>query len=74
MFGVKFKKSRNLKRFGGMVMVTTKKKIQGKLSDRGTVCMFLEYPRNHLDNVYRLFNVKTRQVIKLRDFVWLEKD
>jgi hypothetical protein len=69
MFGVKFKKSRNLKRFGGMVMVTTKKKIQGKLSDRGTVCMFLEYPRNHSDNVYRLFNV-----IKLRDFVWLEKD
>jgi hypothetical protein len=37
MFGVQFKKLNKLKRFGEIVLVTTKKKIQGKLSDRSTV-------------------------------------
>jgi hypothetical protein len=44
MFGAKFKKLRNLKRFGEIVVVTTTKKIQGKISDKGTVCMFVGVP------------------------------
>jgi hypothetical protein len=37
-----------------MVVVTTEKKIKGKLSDRDTVCKFVGYPQNHLDDVYFL--------------------
>jgi hypothetical protein len=33
--------------------------------------MFVAYPQNHSGNVYRLFNVKTRQDIKLRGLIWL---
>jgi hypothetical protein len=32
-------------------VVTTKKSIQGKLSDIGTVCMFVGYSQNHSDDV-----------------------
>jgi hypothetical protein len=34
---------RNLKRFGEMCVATTKNKIQGKLSDKGIVCVFVGY-------------------------------
>jgi hypothetical protein len=37
MLGMKIKWLNNLKRFGEMIVVNTKKKIQGKLSDRGTL-------------------------------------
>jgi hypothetical protein len=70
---LKFKKLSNLKRFGEMFLVITKKKIKGKLNDKGTVCMFVGYPQNHSDDSYRLFNVKTRQVIKSRGLIWLDK-
>jgi hypothetical protein len=71
MFGVKFKKLSNLKRFGEMVVATTEKIFQGKLSSRSTACMLVWYPYNHLDDVCHLFNVKTRHVIKVRDLIWL---
>ena len=54
-----------------MCVVKTKKAIQGKLSDRGTVGLFVGYPDNHADDVYRIFNIKTKQIIKSRDLVWL---
>jgi hypothetical protein len=41
MFGVTFKKLSNLKIFGEMFVVTTRKNIQGNLSERGTMCMFV---------------------------------
>jgi hypothetical protein len=63
----------NLKRFGEMCVVTTKNKIQGKLSDKGTVCVFVGYAVNHADDVYRLLNPKTKSIIKSRDVVWLNK-
>jgi hypothetical protein len=73
MFELKFKRFRIMKIFGEMVVVATKKRIQGKLSDRGTVCTFLGYLQNHSDNVYRLFNINTMKVIKSRDFIRLAK-
>ena len=54
-----------------MVVVTTNDKIQGKLCNRGKsvhVCA-----TNHSDNIYLLLNFKTRQVIKSRDLIWLDK-
>ena len=41
MFGVKSHCLNNLRLFGEMGVVTTKDKLQGKLKDRGTVCMFV---------------------------------
>jgi hypothetical protein len=71
MYNKQFKGSKNLKTFGEMCVVTTKKAIQGKLSDRGTVGLFVGYLDNHVDDVYRIFNIKTKQFIKSRDLVWL---
>jgi hypothetical protein len=64
---------RNLKRFGEMCLMTTKNKIQGKLSNKGTVCVFVGYAVNHADDVYKLLNPKTKSIIKSRDLVCLIK-
>jgi hypothetical protein len=40
MFKSKATELKRLKRFGEMYVVTTKAKIQGKLNDRETVCVF----------------------------------
>ena len=71
MFQTPFKGFNYLKTFGEMCVVTTKKGIQGKLKDRGTVVIFVGYPENHSDDVYRVFNPTTKQVIKSRDLIWL---
>jgi hypothetical protein len=71
IYNKQFKGHENLKTFGDMCVVTTKKAIQGKLSDRGTVGLFVGYPDDHADDVYRIFNIKTKQIIKSRDLVWL---
>jgi hypothetical protein len=70
-YNKEFKGHKNLKTFGEMCVVMTKKAIQGKLSDRGTVGLFVGYPDNHADDIYRIFNIKTKQIIKSRDLVWL---
>jgi hypothetical protein len=54
-----------------MCVVTTKKAIKGKLNDRGIVGLFVGYPDNHADDVYRIFNIKTKQIVKSRDLAWL---
>jgi hypothetical protein len=66
MFKSRAKGLMNLKRFGEMCMVTTKNKIQGKLSNKGTVCVFVGFAINHADDVYRLLNPKTKSIIKSR--------
>ena len=71
MYNKQFKGSKNLKTFGEICVVTTKKAIQGKLNDRGTVGLFVGYPDNHSADVYRIFNIKTKQIIKSRDLIWL---
>jgi hypothetical protein len=41
MFNGFSKKPRKLKKFGEMCAVTTKEKIQSKLADKGTTCLFV---------------------------------
>jgi hypothetical protein len=41
MFKKRAKGLKNLKIFGDMCMVTIKNKSQAKLSDKGTVCVFV---------------------------------
>jgi hypothetical protein len=43
MLKFEFKRLNNLRSFGEIVVVTTMNKIQGKLRDLDTVCMFLGY-------------------------------
>jgi hypothetical protein len=73
MFNEKAKELKNLRKFGEVCVAATKSKIQGKLSDRGSVCVFVGYPSNHANDVYRLLNLKTNHVIKSRDVIWLNK-
>jgi hypothetical protein len=69
MFKSRAKGLMNLKRFGEMCVATTKNKIQGKLSNNGTICVFVGYAVNHADDVYRLLNPKTKIIIQSRDVV-----
>jgi hypothetical protein len=64
MFISRAKGFMNIKRFGEMCVATTKNKVQGKLSNKGTVCVFVGYAVNHADDVYRLLNPKTKSIIK----------
>jgi hypothetical protein len=66
MYNKEFKGHKSLNTFGEMCVVTTRKAIQGKLSNRETVGLFVGYPDNHANDVYRIFNIKTKQTIKLK--------
>jgi hypothetical protein len=70
MFKEKAKESKSLQKFGEVCVAATKNKIQGKLSDRGSVCVFVGYPSNDASDIYILLNLKTNHVIKSRDAIW----
>ena len=65
MFNQKVKELRNFKRSGEMCVATTIDKIQSKISDKGTTCIFVGYAVNHADDVYRLLNPETKKIIKI---------
>jgi hypothetical protein len=54
-------------------VVTTKERIQAKLSNRGTACMFVGYTEHHSRDVYRMLNLTTNSIIKTQDIIWLNK-
>ena len=64
-----------LKTFGEIVIVALKagNQIKAKLDNRGTVCMFVGYAKNHAGNVCRMLNTKTNAVIVTRDVTWTNK-
>jgi hypothetical protein len=59
LYGEKPKLHDNLKMFGEVGVVTTKEKIQAKLSNRGTTYMFIGYTEHHSRDVYRMLNLAT---------------
>jgi hypothetical protein len=71
MYDAYFKGIQKIRTFGKMYVMTTKKAIQETLIDKGTVGLFVGYPEKHANDVYRIFNLKTKQVIKSRDLIWL---
>jgi hypothetical protein len=73
LFGNKPRLTESLRSFGEVGVVTTKNYIQGKLTNRGTPCMFMEYSINHAHDVYRMLKIKTKKIIKSRDIVWMNK-
>jgi hypothetical protein len=62
-----------LKIFGEVGVVTTKDKIQSKLTNRESPCIFVGYAENHSRDVYRMLNLDTNAIIKSRDIIWLKK-
>ena len=64
---------KHLRTFGelGVVALYPGERIKAKLDDRGIKCMFLGYAANHAGNVYRMWNLKTKQVLVTRDVKWL---
>jgi hypothetical protein len=63
----------NLKLFGEVGMVTKKDKIQAKLSNRGTTCIFVRYMEHHSRNVYRMLNLTTHSIINSQDIICFNK-
>jgi hypothetical protein len=63
----------NLKMFGEVEVVPTKERIQAKLSNRGTTCLFVGYTENHSRDVYRILNLTTNSIINSQDIIWLNK-
>jgi hypothetical protein len=59
--------------FGEFGVVTTKERIRAKLSNRGTICMFVGYTEHHSRDVYRMLNLTTNSIINSRDIIWLNK-
>jgi hypothetical protein len=59
--------------FGEVGVVTTKERIQAKLSNGGTTCMFVGYAEHHSSDVYRMLNLTTNSIINSRDIIWLKK-
>jgi hypothetical protein len=69
LYDEKPKLHNNPKMFGEVGVVTTKEKIQAKLSNRGTKCMFVGYTEHHSRDVYRMLNMTTNSIINSRDII-----
>ena len=73
LYGSKPVLHKELKIFGEVGVVTTKERIQAKLTNRGTPCIFVGYTENHSKDVYRMLNLETNAIINSRDIIWLKK-
>lgn len=61
-YGCKPKLPASLRSFGEIGIETTKDKIQGKLKNRGTPCIFVGYSVHHAHDVYRMVNIETEMI------------
>jgi hypothetical protein len=59
--------------FGKVGVVTIKEKIQAKLINQGTTCMFVGFTEYHSRDVYRILNLTTNSIIISCDIIWLNK-
>jgi hypothetical protein len=73
LYGEKLTLHDNLKIIGELGVLTTKDKIQAKLTNRGTTCMFVIYTEHHSRDVDRILNSTTNSIINSRDIIWLNK-
>jgi hypothetical protein len=73
LFGSKPILHYEIKIFGEVGVVTTKDKIQSKLTNHGSPCIFVGYAENNSRDVYRMLNLDTNAIIKSRDIIWLKK-
>ena len=72
--GEDFKWSRNLRTFGEICVLTRHDKaLKGKIKNRGRLCMFVGYAKDHSGDVFRLLNLKTKKILMSRDVTWIGK-
>jgi hypothetical protein len=66
----------HLRTFGELGVVTENPgaAVKAKLANRGILCMFLGYAKDHAGDVYRMLNLTTRKVIITRDIRWINKN
>ncbi len=66
---------RNMRTFGEVAIVNDhkKRKMRGKLDDRGRPCIVLGRAENHNRDVYRFLNLETDRIIRSRDALWLNQ-
>ena len=53
--------------------MNTRKKSTPKICDRGVTCMFVGYNTDSGDDVYRMWNPKTKIIHRTRDIIWLRR-
>ena len=70
LYGVKPTLPESLKVFGELGVVTTKDKIQAKLTNLGTTCVFMGYTENHSGDVYRMLDLSTNTIILSHNIIW----
>jgi hypothetical protein len=51
----------------------TRRKIKGKLDDRGNACILVGYSDNHAKDCSKFLNINTKGMIYSRDAIWLNK-
>jgi hypothetical protein len=66
---------RTMGTFGEIAIVNdlAKRKMRGKRGDRGRPCILLGRAENHHRDVYRFLNLETKQIIRSRNALWLNK-
>jgi hypothetical protein len=59
--------------FGEACIITKHEKIKAKLADRGKLCMWMGYAKDHKAGTYRIYNPTTRKLFLSRDVTFLRK-
>lgn len=62
-----------LRPFGEKGIISVRKRIKGKLDDRGFEAIMLGYADDHAGDCYRMYNPKTRHVLLTRDVTWMKR-
>ena len=65
--------TQHLRVWGEAGTVKTHTKRDGKLADRGTACMFVDYAVDHAGDVYVMYDPKTKSRHFTRDVIWLHR-
>jgi hypothetical protein len=73
MFGRKRKLPTIFRLFGEMGVVITKDDIQGKLKNHGLTRMFVGYPVDRANDIYRTLTLNSKMIFQMIDLVWIEK-
>ena len=59
--------------FGELAVVWDTDHIKGKMRNKGNKCMFVDETDSHSNEVYKFLNLKTKQIIRNRNVIWLNK-
>ena len=73
LYGRKAGYATHLHIFGEMCVIAKREKIQGKLKNKGKLCVFVGYADGHAADVFKFYDADTKSIIQSRDVTWLGK-